>query len=122
MSYNSLLIHRCTVRRYTETGTDSHGQPVVTWDDLATGVRCRLNWHDQTERFSIPVASVRRYKLFVPRAQDVRHEDRIYNITYSNGTVFEPGPFNVAEVKDFSDRHNRHHLELSLERVGEAGT
>lgn len=44
MSYTSLLINTCTVRRYTEGVADAYGRPARTWADVAalTDIDCRF--------------------------------------------------------------------------------
>lgn len=42
MSYDSLLIQTCTVKRFAEGAADDYGHPVKTWADYLTDEPCRV--------------------------------------------------------------------------------
>ena len=118
MSFNSLLIHSCTIRRKSEGAKDSHGQPAITWNDLATLVNCRLNWKEGAEEFEGKIVSVTRYWMFLPRSQDIREADRVTAIVEKQtGAVVDSGTFHVTHVRRYGGRKREHHREIRLKRI-----
>ena len=120
MSYDSLLIYRCTVRRSSSVFDDELGQPILAWANHLTDVHCRyypLPTGDAHERENVFLTDVVGKHLLHMRKADVTEADRIVDITLG-GTVIDSGPFNVTLLRFRADSVGGHHLELMMDRVG----
>lgn len=78
MSFESLLIHRCSILRFVEAGTGAHGEPTGTWDELYKDVKCRVyQWGQGVEsKNRIEVETGQVQFDFLP-GQDITERDRI---------------------------------------------
>jgi len=107
MSFSTLLISTCTIKRYTSASQDSYGQPVKTWADHLVNQKCRLSYPKgrQVQRNTevIPVEAV----LFMEDV-DVTEHDKVV----VDGTEYE-----ILFVATLQDGSGDHHKELSLRRV-----
>lgn len=90
MSFDSHLIHRCTIQRATRT-EDAYHNVTETWADVATNVACRfvekrkpVLVDEGTER-SVVVS----YLLLVHGDVDLRERDRVSEVTFEDGTKRE---------------------------------
>ncbi len=116
MSYTSLLIDTCTIRRYTEGAADAYGIPVKTWADHLTDQPCRLT------PGSRPIGSafgagrevvvgaevvIADYTMFLEDV-DVTERDEIVH----SGMTYE-----VVMVIDRQDGTGGHHKEVGLKAV-----
>ncbi len=122
MSYNSLLAHRCTIQRPTYGAVDGHGVPTKTWATLATNVHCRYEWQGKSENTNDKMAVMGSWKLYLPKAQDIREDDRITNIVDTFGTAVDAGPFDVTQINSYTSYHKHHHKSCSLRHAEEGGT
>lgn len=84
----TVLSMTCTIQRSTVTGTDPHGQPIVTWADLTTGVRC-FYWEQSGQEVQGPRINAIVEGAFVEMEArtDVHEGDRITNVVASDGQV-----------------------------------
>jgi hypothetical protein len=112
MTFDSLLIHRCTTLVRSST-TNDFGELVHTWANSETGVVCR---------YSSPSGSLRRLesgeyiedipKLFMKASQTIAEvSNRITGTTGFTGTYM---------IKKVNNRYNGsalHHKELDLVKV-----
>jgi len=117
MSYDSLLLHRCKVRRSSSVFSNELGHPILTWADHLTGVHCRYYPVQGGENETVQLTDVLSGYLLHVRRIDVHEGDRIESITLG-GTLMDAGPFDVELVKHRADSVGGHHLELVLKRVG----
>jgi len=128
MSYNKLLIDRCTVKRRVYGAADVTGQPVETWTDAYVNQKCRLT--DQISFTGVQGYSYYEHKrvdthdhlIFFPNGTLIRNDDRITDVVYADGSVHDNGPFDVIEVRAHSNSKHRHHVECMLKRIKTGGT
>jgi len=120
--WRAQLVHTCTIQKRTAGTADSHGQPAITYPNLATGVAClfmprahRLEPGQEVADRTKEVL-VTDWTLWMAYRADVTEGDRVATIADAAGTTLEAGPFNIRLIKDAAGR--QHHLELHLERVG----
>ena len=107
MSYTSLLINTCTVRRYTDGAIDDYGRPVKTWADHLTNISCR--WSTPTNRevklgAEVVLADM---ELFLNDV-DVTEHDRV---------VIGTRTYEVLSVMPRQDGISGHHKECFLRTV-----
>jgi len=75
MSYSSLLIHACDIKRFTEgIPPDAYGNPVLTWATLATDTPCRLTTSSGRELKVGAELVIADYKLFLENV-DITEQD-----------------------------------------------
>ena len=120
VSYDSLLIHRCTVQRSSSVLDDVLGQPIVTWANHLTNVPCRYYPKEAAkaiEQETVHLTDVPSYYVLHTRRRDISEADRITNIT-AGGNVLDAGPFDIELVRYRADSLGGHHLELLMKRVG----
>jgi len=107
MGYTDLLINTCTIKRWTDGGTDDYGNPVKTWADHLVDQPCRLSYprgrQVQRDTEVVPVEAV----LFL---EDV-------NVTEQDKVVVDGIEFEILFVASLLDGSGSHHKELSLKRV-----
>lgn len=108
MSYLSLLIHTCTVRRFTTVAgvVDDYGNPVETWADHLTA-DCRLTSSTGREIKVGVELVIADYKLFVEDI-DITEQDRVV----IGGITYE-----VLLVQGYSDDTSSHHKQCWLRVV-----
>jgi len=84
MSFDSLLIDTCTIRRYTEGAADAYGKPAQTWYDHITDEPCRLAAIANREVVVGAEVVIADYDLFIGDV-DVTEQDRIVveEVTYA---------------------------------------
>lgn len=121
MSYDSLLLYRCTIQRSSSVLFNILGQAdPVTWANHLTDVHCRyypMVAGKAGERESVFLTDVVSHYIMHMRRCDVLESDRIINIIL-NGVIIDAGPFNIILDKHRADSIGGHHLELVLKRVG----
>lgn len=107
MALADLLIDTCTIRRWTDGGTDDYGNPVKTWADHLVDQPCRLSYprgrQVQRDTEVIPVEAV----LFMEDVDVTEHDKAVVD-----GTEYE-----ILFVATLQDNSGDHHKELSLKRV-----
>jgi len=109
MSFNSLLIHRCTIQIRSKT-TNDFGEPIYTWADSETNVACRYsNPSGQLKRLGsgeyiedLPV-------LFLKAAQTISETDNKII-----GTTGFTGTYQIKKVNDLYNGKGLHHKECDL--------
>ena len=121
MSYAGLLIHRASILRKTQTGTDSHNLPTYAWAAIATGVHCRYEWRSRTEMVDGKRVTLSSEYVYFPSGTDILEKDRISSIVDLTGATMVTGTFGVDEVKKFYARHKHHHVSCRVSHVTEAG-
>ena len=107
MSYTSLLVEICTIRRFTEGAADNTGRPVKTWADHLTDEACRLSTPSGREILIGAKLVIADYVIFLGDV-DVIEQDQIEigSITYE-----------VLLVADRQDGIESHHKECSARTV-----
>lgn len=107
MSFDSLLINTCTVKRFNPTGTDDYGNPTGSWDDHLPDQACRLMATNGREIVIGAEVVIADYKLFINDV-DITEQDRVEldSITYE-----------VLLVAPRQDETEEHHLECYLRVV-----
>ena len=107
MSFNSLLIDTCIVKRFNETGTDGYGNPEGSWDDHLTDEPCRLVTITGREILIGAKVVVADYKLFLD-VVDITEQDRV---------EIDETTYEVLMVSNRQDSLNSHHLECFVRTV-----
>jgi hypothetical protein len=128
VSFFSLLIHTCTIKRRTYGARDALGQHTETWADLYTGRKCRLTSQigfigvQGSESHEFKQVSVHEHPLFLPAGTSIQTDDRVADIHMgSTGAVIDAGPFDVVEVRKHYDSTKEHHVEAVLHRIKAGG-
>jgi len=107
MSYDSLLIDTCIVRRYAEGAQDAYGIPVKTWANYLIDEPCRLR-----------ITGGREIKV---GAEVVLSNHRLYlndiDITERDRVVIGTVTYEVLLVSDRQDATGNHHKEVDLIEV-----
>jgi hypothetical protein len=107
MAFTSLLINTCTIKRWTDGGTDDYGNPVKTWADHLVDQACRISYPKgrQVQRGTevVPVEAM----LFLEDVDVTEHDKVIVD-----GTEYE-----ILFVATLQDDSGDHHKELLLKRV-----
>lgn len=105
MSYDSLLIHTCTTRRYPVAGAaDAYGTPATVWANKLENQPCRLVAAPGTELKVGAEIVVADYKLFV-KSIDITEQDRVV----IGGLTYE-----ILLVQDYADSASSHHKQCWL--------
>jgi hypothetical protein len=119
MSYTSLLIHICDIKRHTQTGTDAYGNPVYGWiPPIYSDEPCRLVASSGREIKVGAEVVISDWKLFVDDSVVLTEQDRIDNIRLaSTGAVIDSSTFEILLVQMRSDGIDKHHSELALQKV-----
>ena len=110
MSYSSLLIDTCIVRRYAEGVVDSYGNPTEMWADYLSGQACRLTVAPSGPGREVMVGAklvVADYQLFTEDI-DITEQDRVI----VDGVTYE-----VLMVKPYKDSSVEHHKQSLLRTV-----
>lgn len=107
MSFESLLINTCTIRRYTEGAVDTYGNPAKTWADHLVDEPCRLVSAKGREVESEAEVVVADYTLFVGD-EDITEQDRVVigSVTYE-----------ILLVERMQNDTSGHHKQLLLRTV-----
>mgnify|MGYP001498717373 CR=1 FL=1 len=74
---NGLLRQTCTIRRNTPGTVDALGHPAESWGDLATGVRCAVQWRGGDEQAKPGDVTVYDAVAYFAAGQDVTDADQI---------------------------------------------
>ena len=106
MTFASLLIHICTIQRYTESlPPDGYGNPVLTWDlTYIEDEPCRLTTAKGRELKIGAEIVVADYKLFIDSV-DITEQDRVV----ISGLTYE-----ILLVEDYADDSVSHHKQVWL--------
>jgi hypothetical protein len=107
MSFDSLLIHTCTIKRFNEGAKDDYGIPVKTWTNLLVDEPCR---HTSGNGREIKVGQevlIVYDELFLNDV-DVTVQDRVE----IDGELWE-----ILDVRLRSDFLGGHHKECSIQVV-----
>ena len=111
MTYASLLINTCTVRRYTEAAPrDAYGRYTKTWADHLVDEPCRKVWVAATEVKVGAETIIINDRLFVNDI-DIAWQDRV---------VIDGDTYDVVNVTRRQDSITGHHRECDLVRVEES--
>lgn len=107
MSFTSLLINECAIKRFTDTGTDDYGQPIKVWETILGGIDCRYVSGKGTEIKVGQEVVIVYDELFIGDV-DITEQDRIVigSLTYE-----------VLSVVIRQDGIGTHHKHLYLEIV-----
>lgn len=107
MAFADLLINRCTVRRYTDAGTDAYGNPIEDWGDHLTNQACRLMVGAGREVKVGAEVVIADYKLFI---QNV-------NITEQDRVIVNDVTYEVLLVSPRQDAIEKHHKVCHMRTV-----
>jgi len=109
MSFDSLLIHECTIQARSKT-TNDFGEPVYTWVNLETGVMCRhSNPSGRLKRLESGEYIEDLPKLFLKSTQSISETDnRIV------GTTGFLGTYQIMKVNNRYNGSGLHHKECDL--------
>ena len=108
MSYTSLLVETCTVRRFTEGSAGNYGNKALTWSDHLTDEPCRLVVLSGLRGgIEIKVGAemvIANYELFLGNV-DITERDKVIinSITYE-----------VLLVSNYVDGTVDHHTQCAL--------
>ena len=114
-SFVRMLKHTCTVQVASSSSTDVHGQPVLSWTNEDTAVKCL--WQEKrgglrndpwVERVDFDGV------LFIVYDIDVDETRRITNIQDADDNVLEAGPLKVVFSRNAGGQ--QHHLQLYCKR------
>jgi len=100
MSFAGLLIHTCTIQRFTEGAPDAYGNPALAWADHLTE-DCRLAESSGREIKVGAELVIADYKLFV-ESIDITEQDRV---------VIDGLTYEILLVQDYSDNAASHHKQ-----------
>ena len=108
MTYTSLLINTCTVRRYPAGGVqDAYGQPARTWVDHLVDEPCRWSTPRNREVKVGAEVVLADLQLFLEEV-DITEQDRVV----LNGLTYE-----VLSASDRQDGTGNHHVECMIRVV-----
>lgn len=116
MSFDSLLVHSCSIERATSSD-DAYGNASLVWTEIYSGVPCRLI--EKTDRLVDPQKAqstfITSYMLLVLPEYDIKERDRITQIDL--GVPRElPAAFVIKNVT-LRNGVTARHSSLSLEAV-----
>ena len=119
MSFDSQLIHSCTIERDPVYGEDSHGNPLTGQDpQLVYSGRCRYTEKDEKtwsdEKNALITNTV--VRLWIPQGIEVVESDRLKSVTLEDGTVLMDA-FVIRKVLPRRNRTMVAFQTLELERV-----
>jgi len=119
MSFDSLMIHICDIKRHSIIGTDGYGNPIYSWvPPIYPDEPCRLVASSGREIKVGAEVVISDWKLFVDDSVTVTEQDRIDNIRLaSTGVIIDGTTFEILLVQPRSDGANLHHSELALQKV-----
>lgn len=107
MSFDSLLINTCTIKKLVQgPGIDDYGHPVVSWTDVPNQ-NCRLTTPTGREIKVGAEVVVADYEVFLGDV-DIDEQDRI---------VIGSTSFEVLLVADRQDSMGSHHREVWVRTV-----
>lgn len=115
MSFDSQLIHTCTIENAVSGAVDAHNNATPLWDAPITDVRCRLIesrervLSDERQESAI----VTTYKLLVNASVDLQDRARVTKVTVDGVEIADV--FTVTEVLLRNGRNSRHKMAM-LER------
>jgi len=111
LSYTSLLINTCTVRRYTEGVADGYGNPTLTWSDHLIDEPCRLS----------SGSAVTQGKEIKVGAELVLSDHTVFlgdvDVTEQDQIVIDGATFEVLMVVNRQDGSGSHHMECFVRTV-----
>lgn len=102
--FSGMATTEATIRRFTATGTDSHGQATGTWADLAP-VFCEFQEWSAEEAIEGVLTVVRHSKAWFDAEVDLTEADRL---------VIGGATYEVKGVVAWAGDH----LEVALKRCG----
>lgn len=107
MTFDSLLCHTCTTKRFTEGDADDYGNPVKTWNSYLIDEPCRLASSSGREVKVGAEVVIADYKLFIDDL-DITEQDRVI----VNDVTYE-----VLLVEDYNDYDSSHHKQCWMRTV-----
>jgi len=112
MSFATLLINGCTIKRFTEGLPDDYGNPVKTWEPpIHTDEPCRLSTPTGREIKVGAEVVVADYLLFLGDI-DITEQDRVFMVV--DGVTV---PYEVLLVARRQNGIGEHHVEAYLRTV-----
>lgn len=117
MSFDSQLIHTCTIENPASGSVNAYNNASKAYATPVTGVRCRLVESRErvwsSERQESVIQSV--YKLFVNASVTINERAKISLVTLEDGATISD-TFTVTELFVRRGR-NSHHKMATLERI-----
>ena len=110
MTFATLLISSCTIRRYTDGAADAYGNTAKVWADHLTAEPCRLSY--PKGRFQ---RQIQRGTEIVP-VDTVLYIDDV-DVTEHDQIIIDGNTWEILFVATLQDGTADHHLELSMKRV-----
>lgn len=107
MTYSSLLINTCTIRRFTDGADDAYGNPARTWADHLVDQPCRQVYGKGTE-VKVGAEVVIVYDELFLENIDVKVWDRV---------VIGTTTYDIISVVQRQDLGAQHHKHCFLQKV-----
>lgn len=117
MSFDSHLIHTCTIEPAASGAVNVYNNPAKAYGTPVTGVRCRLVearekiWSDEIQESIVQTV----YMLLVNRTTVISEKSRISLVTLEDGSTISD-VFVVTELIVHRSR-TAHHKTAMLERI-----
>jgi len=108
VSYTSLLINTCTIRRFTEGAADNYGNPTKTWADHLVDEPCRWSTPSNREVKVGAEVVLADLQLFLGADTDITEQDRVV----LGGETYE-----VLSAYDRQNGTANHHVECMMRTV-----
>ena len=107
MSFDSLLVHSCTVQRCTSTTVDGYGRPVNTWSNHLPNQACRVGTAKGRTVWNGMQMVLADYIFYFPNI-DITEQDRI---------LYEGKYYRIVFVDHTSDSTSvHHHFQVFVEQ------
>ena len=108
MSFTSLLINTCTVRRFTAGAIDAYGNPTKTWADHLVDEPCRWSTPKNIEIKVGAEVVLADLQMFFAKDTDITEQDRV---------VLGTATYEVLSAADRQNGMANHHVEVFLRTV-----
>ena len=109
MSFTSLLVNTCTVRRFVAGAQDSYGNPAKAWADHLVDEPCRWSTPSNREVKIGAEVVIADLQLFLEADTDITEQDRV---VLDSGATYE-----VLSAADRQNGTSNHHVECLLRTV-----
>ena len=110
---DNLLIHRCTIKTKTKTGTDAFGEPTYSWGDKENVVCRFVNPKGSELRLPSGEFVTKIPKIVLKSNETIAEQNKI------TGTSGFSGTYNVLKVYPRYDSNGLHHYACDLEVIAE---
>ncbi len=116
MSFQRLLIHRCTLHiPGRQTGTDDYNQPIYSNPVDVPDVPCRVDQVHKTVSVDPNGQNyITQYVLFTGPDRALANDMTVKNLKDTSGTVVLAGEFSLQDAQPVYGRARLHHYEAVL--------